>query len=192
MYSFYKKAAPNLAMVRTGQGGIKVEVNGGMWVIPPLHKMELMDLSIKTIEISRMHGQGLICADNIRADIKVVFLLRVSKIVQDIEKVAQTIGCERASDLETLHQLFEAKFSGALKTVGKGMEFEQMHSSLEELRDRILYTIGLDLNGYILEDCSISHFEQTHIKHLDKNNILDAEGIKKITQEQNNKYQPKH
>ena len=42
--------------------------------------------------------------------------------------------------------------------------------------------IGDDLHGFKIEDCAIDHLEQTAIEFLDPNNILDAEGIKKITE----------
>ena len=58
--SFFKKVPQGMAMVRTGKGGTAVEYDKGMWVVPVLHMMELMDLSIKTVEISRMKEEGLI------------------------------------------------------------------------------------------------------------------------------------
>ena len=118
LISMYKKVSQGQVLVRTGQGGVKIFFNAGM-VIPILHKEEIMDISVKKLDISRMGKDGLICKDNLRADIKVAFFVRVNKSVQDIINVAQTIGCARASDHETLENLFEAKFSEALKTVGK-------------------------------------------------------------------------
>ena len=38
-----------------------------------------MDISVKRIEIDRHGEEGLICKDNIRADIKVAFFVRVNK-----------------------------------------------------------------------------------------------------------------
>jgi uncharacterized membrane protein YqiK len=35
--------------------------------------------------------------DNMRADIKVAFFVRVNQTSQDVLKVAQAVGCERAS-----------------------------------------------------------------------------------------------
>jgi uncharacterized membrane protein YqiK len=117
--TWYKKVPQGQALVRTGSGGTKVVFDKGMFVIPVLHMVENMDLSVKTIEIARQQKDGLICKDNMRADIKVVFFIRVNKEARDIMTVAQTIGCKRASDPQTLFNLFEAKFSEALKTVGK-------------------------------------------------------------------------
>lgn len=180
--TFYKKIPQGKAIVRTGVGGGKVAFNKGMYVIPILHKMEIMDISVKKLQIDRMEFDGLICKDNIRADIKVAFFVRVNKSVDDVLNVAQTIGTERASDVETLRNLFEAKFSEALKTVGKKFDFIELYEARREFRDEILNVIGTDLNGYILDDCAIDYLEQTEVKFLSPQNILDAQGIKKITE----------
>ena len=79
-------------------------------------------------------------------------------------------------------ELFNAKFSEALKTVGKQMEFEQLYMERENFRDRIIAVVGKDLNGYVLEDAAIDYLEQTPMNVLDPDNILDAQGIRKITQ----------
>ncbi len=180
--SWYKKVPQGQALIRTGSGGTKVTFDKGMFVIPVLHMVELMDLSVKTIEIARLKHDGLICKDNMRADIKVVFFTRVNKEAGDIVTVAQTIGCKRASDRATLHNLFEAKFSEALKTVGKRFEFVELYDSREKFKREILEIIGTDLNGYVLDDCAIDYLEQTPLEYLNIDNILDSEGIKKITE----------
>jgi uncharacterized membrane protein YqiK len=38
------------------------------------------------------------------------------------------------------------------------------------------------LNGFVLDDAAIDFLEQTPLTMLDPDNILDAEGIKKITE----------
>jgi uncharacterized membrane protein YqiK len=154
----------------------------GRVVLPIVHRAEVMDISLKTVEIDRRGKEGLICKDNIRADIKVTFFVRVNKTREDVLKVAQSIGCARASDQETLENLFEAKFSEALKTVGKSFDFEELYTRREAIKDQVVQVIGRDLNGYMLEDCAIDFLEQTPVEMLDKDNILDAQGIRKITQ----------
>lgn len=154
----------------------------GMIVFPVLHQIELMDISVKRVEIARQGKDGLICMDNIRADIKVVFFVRVNKSSDDVLRVAQSIGCERASNAEMIRMLFDAKFSEALKTVGKRFDFVQLYNERNTFKDEILKVIGTDLNGYSLDDCAIDYLEQTQLEYLDPDNILDAEGIKKITE----------
>ncbi|MDG4856672.1 SPFH domain-containing protein [Streptomyces sp. T-3] len=161
----------------------KVDVTfTGQVVLPVLHKAEVMDISVKTIEITRAGKEGLICRDNIRADIRISFFVRVNKTAQDVIKVAQAVGTARASDRATLQELFHAKFSEALKTVGKQMDFTDLYTKREELRYNIIELIGVDLNGYHLEDAAIDYLEQTPLTQLDPANVLDAQGIRKITE----------
>lgn len=178
---FYYKASQGQALVRTGVGGIKVSFNG-LIVIPVLHKIEIMDISLNTITIERKGKDGLVCKDNLRADISVAFYVRVNEMQQDVKRVAQSVGCSRASSKDALRLLFDAKFSEALKTVGKKFEFVDLYNQRDEFRKEIIDIIGTDLNGYILDDAAIDFLEQTPLDSLDPNNILDAEGIKKITE----------
>ena len=179
--SMYKKIIQGKVIVRTGAGGTKVFYNAGL-VVPVLHKMEIMDISVKKLDVERTGANGLICKDNIRADIKVTFFIKINKSTADIINVAQTIGCERASDMEVLRTLFDAKFSEALKTVGKKFDFIELYEARSEFRAEIISIIGTDLNGYILDDCAIDDLEQTPLSYLKADNILDSEGIKKITE----------
>ncbi|MEU6379316.1 flotillin family protein [Streptomyces sp. NPDC046909] len=161
----------------------KVDVTfTGQVVLPVLHKAEVMDISVKAIEITRAGKDGLICKDNIRADIRISFFVKVNKTVEDVVKVAQAVGTARASDQKTLQELFHAKFSEALKTVGKQLDFTDLYTKREELRYRIIEVIGVDLNGYHLEDAAIDYLEQTPLTQLDPANVLDAQGIRKITE----------
>ncbi|MBU1538056.1 flotillin family protein, partial [Myxococcota bacterium] len=74
-----------------------------------------------------------------------------------------------------------AKFSEALKTVGKKFDFVQLYEERDKFKSEILQVIGRDLNGYVLDDAAIDYLEQTDKQLLNMDNILDAEGIKKIT-----------
>ena len=179
---FYRKVEQGKALIVNKMKAEPEVTFTGATVLPIIHKAEVMDISVKTIEIDRRAKDGLICRDNIRADIKVTFFVRVNKTVEDVIKVAQSIGCARASDRETLEALFSAKFSEGLKTVGKQLDFVDLYTKRHEFRDAIINLIGRDLNGYVLEDAAIDYLEQTPIVNLDPMNILDAQGIRKITE----------
>ena len=180
IFRCWQKVSQSFALVRNGMGGTAVSFSG-MIVIPILQKSELMDISVKRIEIDRTGTEGLICKDNMRADIKVNFYVRVNKTKEDVERVAQFLGCQRASDEIALRHLFEPKFSEALKTVGKQFDFVELYNLRDEFREQIVRLIGTDLNGYVLDNSAIDYLEQTDISRLNPNNVLDAEGIKKIT-----------
>lgn len=153
----------------------------GTWVMPILHRAEEMDISVKTITIDRRGRDGLICQDNIRADISVNFFVKVEDEADAVKKVARTIGCERASDIGTLDNLFNAKFAEALKTAGRQIDFEDLYTMRQEFRNAIIEIVGKDLDGYVLNDVAIDYLEQTPLSSLDPENILDAQGITKIT-----------
>ncbi|MEL7334993.1 MAG: SPFH domain-containing protein, partial [Planctomycetota bacterium] len=178
---FIVKVGPDKAIVRTGVGGLQVKSGGWLKVFPFFHQVEFMDLTLKSFEISRQGSEGLICADNIRADIKVAFFIRVDNTDEEMKEVAQSIGAKRCSQIDTLRELFDAKFSEALKTVGKQFDFVDLYDKRDKFKDEILKVIGTDLNGYRLDDAAIDYLEQTDLDQLNPNNILDAEGIKKIT-----------
>lgn len=176
-----RKIQPGRAGVKTGWGGIGVSFD---WMIriPLVQTFYVVDISVKKLEISRKGKDGLVCKDNIRADITVAFYIRVDATEESVRKVSQMLGPERVSDMAQLRELFEAKFSEALKTAGKQMEFHELFTERIKFRDQIQVTIGKDLDGFLLQDVAIDYLEQSPLDQHDPNNVLDAEGIKKITE----------
>jgi uncharacterized membrane protein YqiK len=180
--AFYVKVEQGVALIKNDLGPRPKVFFTGAWIVPVIHKKELMRISLITMEVDRRGKDGLICNDNMRADITVAFYLRVNETPEDVLKVAKSLGANRASDRDAVNELFNAKFSEALKTVGKQINFVQLFENRQEFRDKIIEVIGNDLNGYVLEDVAIDYLEQTPKSSLDPSNILDAEGIRKITE----------
>ena len=180
--AFYIKVPQGTALIVNDMSSTpKVHFTGAL-VYPVIYKKEFMKISLLTLEVDRRGKDGLICQDNLRADITVAFYLRVNETQQDVLKVAKAIGVDRASDRTAVNELFNAKFSEALKTVGKKFEFVSLFEERQNFRDRIIEVIGNDLNGYVLEDVAIDYLEQTPRTSLDPTNILDSQGIRKITE----------
>lgn len=178
--AFYRTVEQGRALIITRlRSGAEVSFSGAV-VLPVVNRAEVMDISLKTIEVDRRGANGLICQDNIRADLKVTFFVRINKTADDVLRVATSVGVARASDQKTLEELFQAKFSEALKTVGKRMDFVDLYNQRDTFKDEIVKVIGRDLNGYSLEDAAIDQIEQTPLEVLDPDNILDSEGRKKI------------
>jgi uncharacterized membrane protein YqiK len=179
---FYRQVEQGKALIVNTVSKEPVVAFTGAIVYPIINRAEVMDLSVKTIDIDRRGKEGLICNDNIRADINVTFFVRVNKTRDDVLKVAQSLGCARASDPKALEELFTAKFAEALKTVGKHFNFDQLYTKRDDFKDKIIEVIGKDLNGFILDDAAIDYLEQTPLEALDRDNIMDADGIRKITE----------
>jgi len=179
---FYIKVNQGEVLIVNNLDNDPVVTFTGALVLPIIHRAEVMDISLKTIEVARRGPDGLICADNIRADIQVTFFVKINKTRDDVLHVAQAVGCARASQIETVRDLFSAKFSEALKTVGKRLDFIDLYEKRDSFRDQIIEVIGEHLNGYVLEDAAIDYLEQTPMNELGRDNITDAEGIRKITE----------
>src|SRR4030095_12398729 len=84
----YRKVEQGKALVRNGMGGTKVSF-AGIAVYPIVHRSETIAISVKRVESDRNGKNGLICMDNMRADIKVAFFVRVNQTPEDVLRVAQ-------------------------------------------------------------------------------------------------------
>lgn len=84
----YRKVPQGQALIVSKTRDIEVTFTGAL-VVPVVHRAELMDIGVKRIEIEKTGTDGLICRDNIRADIKVSFYVRVNNTSEDVRKVAQ-------------------------------------------------------------------------------------------------------
>ncbi len=188
---FFIKAEPGEALVKTGFGmeGPQAYLSSA-FVLPLLHQVDKLDLTVKTVRIERRGKQSLSCADGIRAEVEVDFYVKINSEKEAIEKVARSIGCGRASDKRVLRELFEAKFADALKTAGAKLEFDQLYHNRQAFRDEIIKAMGgtgegpddLEKDGYHLGDVAIQYLEQLELEMHDEDNVLDARGRKEIAE----------
>lgn len=153
-----------------------------VFVWPIIMKAEEISTTIQTVQVGRSGDNGYYCRDNIKVEATMTFSIRVNPDKRDILKVVQNVGAARATCVETLTALFGARFSEAAATAFKQQDFEELMGDRERLRHHIIDIIGADLDGFILDDMSIDHIAQTPLERLDPNNILEAQGIRKITE----------
>jgi uncharacterized membrane protein YqiK len=183
----YRRAAKDAALIRTGFGGEKVVLNGGILVLPVLH--ELMNVSLTTVKLNveRTAKDSLLTLDKIRVDVVGLFHIRVAPNVEAIAAAAQTLGA-RINEERAVSELVQGKLVSALRSVAATMTMEDLHANRAEFQQAVAKALQTDLamNGLELESVSITHFDQTPIQHLDENNAFDAEGltvIRRITED---------
>ncbi len=162
----------------------------GTFVWPLINKLEPMNITKKHIQLVREGSddratdtQGLHCKDNIRADLRVSFYIGINPVEESILLVANNLTVEGANNLQTLESHLSPKFSEALKTAIKQFDFEQLYTSRIEFRDEVKKLLENDIEGFKLYDVVIDKIEQTPLKYLDPNNVLDSDGIRKITEQ---------
>ena len=83
--AFYIKVPQGTALIVNDMSSTpKVHFTGAL-VYPVIYKKEFMRISLITLEVDRRGKDGLICKDNIRADIKVTFFVRINKTAEDVQ-----------------------------------------------------------------------------------------------------------
>lgn len=161
----------------------------GTFVWPVINQYEYMDITRKKISVVRSgrkdkdgeEYEGLHCRDNIRADLKVDFYIGVNHEEEDIVRVAKLFTAKEASNIEKLKEHFQPKFSEALKTAVKQFEFEELLTNRRAFRDAVVQVIGSEMDGFKIYDVVIDRIDQTALDAHNPNNILDVEGIRKIS-----------
>ena len=179
---FYRKVNQGQALIVNNMRKEPTVTFTGATVLPIIHRAEVMEISLKTIELERRGKEGLICKDNIRADIKVTFFVRVNKTAEDVLKVAQAIGTNRASHQETLEELFNAKFSEALKTVGKVLDFEELYTRRHDFKEQILEVIGEAANALGVE--TTDEYPEVNWRDITRLRIVLAHHYQRVDSEQ--------
>ena len=96
---FYRKIQQGHALIVNTMRAEPTVTFTGCMVYPVIHKAELMEISVKTIEIDRSGREGLICKDNIRADITVAFYIRVDATEESVRRVAQMLTPDETTGL---------------------------------------------------------------------------------------------
>lgn len=184
----YKRAPKDAALIRTGLGGQKVIVNGGILVLPVFH--DLMHVSLKTIkmDVDRTGGKdALLTKDSIRVDVTGLFHIRVAHDEAAIAKAAETLG-ESVNNPKAVADMLSGKLISALRSAAAKMTMDELHMDRAGFISHVsaLAKGDLDPNGLELETVALTHFDQTPLRELDPNNAFDAIGmavISKITED---------
>ncbi len=182
-YKLYKRCSPEIALVKTGWGGMKIVTDGGMTVLPVVQEVQRISLMTKTLEVRRTGDDALITKDPIRADVVVHFYIKVEKDKERIEMAARSLG-EKTMEASAIQNLVDAKLVGALRSVAATATLQELHEDRQAFADAVEKEVLHDLahNGLTLESVSIVHLDQTDKDIFNEDNVFDAQGLKLIVQ----------
>ena len=155
----YIKADQGQVIIRNGFGGLRMSFSG-IIVIPLIQHMELLDITLKRVVVERQGQQALICKDGIRADVTAAFFIRINPAVENILTVVSKLGVTRAADVAVIKEIYGEQFANALKTVTSENNFETL-SHREVFKQKVMNTVGRDLDGFVLDVVTIDLFEKT-------------------------------
>ena len=189
----YRIPKADVALVRTGGSKAKININKGLWVNTIIHEIKEISLNTMRIEAIREGQEALITFDFNRADVEVVFYLKVEAEEDDVLRAAQALG-DKSMTPETVRELIEPKLEGALRSVAAESDIQDLLQKRQEFGDKVQDACGEDLktqNGLTLETVSIIRVDQTPVATLDAENRFDAVGIREITEITADQYREK-
>jgi flotillin len=179
---FYRRCGADEALVRTGSGGNKVVIGGGVLVYPILHQLLRVSLRSVKLSVERSAKNALVTADKIKANVTTELYIKVEPISEDVLAAARSFG-ERNLDEHVIADLIEGKLTDALRSVAANQTFMALHANRKQFAERIQEVLSEELkkNGLTLENVSITAFAMLPVKDLDPQDVFDAEGLRAIT-----------
>ncbi len=180
---FYRRCGADEALVRTGSGGNKVVIGGGVLVYPILHQLLRVSLRSVKLSVERSAKNALVTADKIKANVTTELYIKVEPISEDVLAAARSFG-ERNLDEHVIADLIEGKLTDALRSVAANQTFMALHANRTQFAERIQEVLSEELkkNGLTLENVSITAFAMLPVKDLDPQDVFDAEGLRAITE----------
>ena len=179
----YRRTTREVGLVRTGSGGKKVIMDGGVLVIPLLHEISPVNMKTLRLEVQRTGEGALITRDRMRVDVGVEFYVSVNATDDGISRAAQTLG-DRTFYVDQLREMIEGKLVDGLRAVAAQMTMDELHENRSEFVQEVQNTVSEDLlkNGLELESVSLTALDQTPFEALDENNAFNAVGMRKLAE----------
>ena len=179
----YERASREVSLVRTGLGGRKVVLDGGVIVLPYFHKVSRVNMQTMRLEVSRHGEQALITKDRLRVDVGVEFYVSVEPTEDSIARASQTLG-SRTFEADKLRDLIEGKLVDTLRSVAAQQTMDDLHEGrgafVKEVKSSL--TEEIRRNGLELESVSLTALDQTPFTALDENNAFNAVGMRKLAE----------
>jgi uncharacterized membrane protein YqiK len=183
IFQWYQRASAEEAIVRTGRGGSKVIIDGGIMVMPFLHKVTRVSLKLMKLMCIREATDALITKDYLRSDVHSEFYMRVGASPEQVLNAARSFG-EQSGAEDAIDSKVGEKLISALRSVAAKHELAELHSDRDSFAISVQELVAKEIepNGLILETVTISRLDQTDPSHLNDNNVFDAQGKRKITE----------
>ena len=179
----YERASRELSLVRTGLGGRKVVLDGGVIVLPYFHKVSRVNMQTMRLEVHRHGEQALITKDRLRVDVGVEFYVSVEPTEESIARASQTLG-SRTFEADKLRDLIEGKLVDTLRSVAAQQTMDELHEGRGAFVKQVKSALTEEIrrNGLELESVSLTALDQTPFTALDENNAFNAVGMRKLAE----------
>lgn len=181
--TFYDRASNAVSLVRTGVGGRRVVIEGGVLVVPWFHEVAKVNMQTIRLHVDCAGAQSLITRDRLRIDVGAEFYLSVPPEPKAVARAAQALG-RRSFQPDDMRALVEGIFVDALRAVAARHSMDDLHETRAEFAAAIKDAVAPQVTGYglQLDAVALSALDQTPFAALDENNAFNAEGLRKLSQ----------
>ncbi len=180
---WYERATNEVSLLRTGVGGKRVVIDGGVLTVPYFHEISRVNMQTLRLDIDRRGESSLITQDRLRVDIGAEFYVSVSPNEEAITRAAQTLG-KRTFHRDELRNLIDGMMVDSLRSVAARMSMDELHENrtefVSEVSDGLKET--LSRYGLQLDSVSLTGLDQTPFSALDENNAFNAVGMRKLAE----------
>lgn len=179
---WYQRGTREISLIRTGLGGRKVVLDGGVLAIPFFNDVTRINMQTLRLVVKREGASSLITKDKLRVDVGVEFYVSVIADEEGVSRAAQTLG-SRTFQVDALRDLIEGKLVDALRSIAATFEMDELHIRRGEYVSQVkaLLDETLSRNGLSLDSVSLTDMDQTSFSSLDENNAFNAEGMRKLS-----------
>lgn len=180
---FFVRESNEVALVRTGAGGRKVVIDGGVIAIPFFHEISRVNMQTIRMDVSRSGESSLITKDRMRIDVGAEFYVSVTPEERAVTRAAQTLG-RRTFQADQLKALFDGMMVDALRAVAAQLTMDELHENRSEFVKEVreVLTDVLAKYGLQLDSVSLTALDQTPFAVLDENNAFNAVGMRKLAE----------
>ena len=178
------KTTSDTAIVRTGFNGKRVAIDGALFVLPILHRIQKVSMVAHPVLVVCDGKQSCIAKDRLRLDVKMEFMVIVKPDREDVARASQSLGSRIARGGESLQEYLCPKLSDTIQSAVACRSLDEIHGGRDAFVESVSGAVSgkLDEFGLKLASCSLVRIDQASGGVLDENNIFDAVGMKKIAE----------
>ncbi len=180
---FYRKSTRDVAIIRTGFGGQRTVISGGVLALPFLHKVDEINMRTIRVEVKRAGDKSLITEDRMRVDAELEFYVRVQPTVEGVATAAQALG-SKAFTPEGIRNMMEGRFIDAVQAIAASEKMDTLHEKRADFVAKVasLLRDNLAQNGILLDSVSLTRLDQAAFASLDENNAFNAVGMRRLAE----------
>jgi uncharacterized membrane protein YqiK len=153
-----ERAEPGSAVVLLTRHGRRVTFRGRLrW---PGQKVLRVDLRPLRFDVCLLGDGAARSRDGRRIEVVACVALRVTPCAEEVLRVLDRMGADRAGDAKVLQDMFSAPFEQALHAVASDFSGEEIYARRIDFRDRVAELVEPQLQGYEIDTLAISTLQK--------------------------------